>query len=487
MKSSFLLFGAQAPVFREITVTLLESKFQNARGFAQRGDLQAALEVLKTVSPVDTVRMDYKIFRARILLALGRGDDAMSDIGEISDSNITPRLLAFRADIEERLGRTDAAIHTLTRALELAEDASLLARRASLHQVLGAFENARSDFLDAIALRPEEGQLYRLYAQLHKFTGDEPMSVKMRKAVASDTLPDQQKMDFEFALAKVADDMGQYKEAMAFLTSANAKMRAFFPYDIAQRVAAVARYKSVFENFTAQDHVVPDASDYAPIFITGMPRSGTTLAEQILSSHAHVDGGGETAKFSGLMHETLGDPLSDNFDLSPSKIRLLAQRYHSDMLDKLHLAKRHTDKSMQSIMYAGPILAALPKAKIIVITRDPRAISLSNFKHVFRPGKHLQSYKLDDIRTYQDGFNQMVDFWQARLPDAILQVAYEDLVTAPERVIRQILDFVGLEWDAACLKPEDNARSISTLSAVDVRRPINTSAIDNWRAYEAYL
>lgn len=463
----------------------LEDTFRNAQNEAQNGHMDTALNILNTVSPKDTHRPDFKIFRARILLAIGRDTDALEDINDADDSTASPRLLSLRAEVEEKLGRIDAAIHTLTRALKSGPDASLLARRSILQQAQGNFDKAQTDLLDAIDQRPSEGELYRLHAQLHKFSNKDPMLGKIQTQARVSTVQDQ--MGFDFAQAKALDDLGDYEKAFFHLKRANAAMRRRFPYDIKTRLDTVQTYKNRFLNFRPSDHTVTDASSYDPIFITGMARSGTTLVEQVISSHAYVQAGGETARFPARMNETYGDPTSQDFNITPEKTALLAQRYHADMLTNLHIAKRHTDKSIQTILYAGPILAALPKAKIIVVTRNANANALSLFKQVFRSGKQLFSYNLEDIRAYQQSFDQITRFWMERIPDAILTVAYEDLVSQPETTIRSMLDFAGLEWDSACLRPEDNKRTVRTLSSATVRKAIDLKAKDHWHNYADHL
>lgn len=466
---------------------LLEQTLREAQSLVKNGRWAGALDVLNTVSPQSMRRADYQIFRARILLGMGRDVDALSDIDEADGGAASPRLLSLRAEIEERLGRVDAAIQSLTRALEAKPDASILARRAVLLQGRGQFEDAREDLTNAITLRPREGELYRLLSTQHRFTKDDPFLKDIRLRIEGLSENARDRVGFDFAYAKALDEIGEFDAAFAHLKNGNAQVRRRSPYDIKTREAAVRQYKNRFATFDPAKHQYADPTDYAPIFITGMPRSGTTLVEQILSSHAQVQAGGETALFRRRMVETLGDPEANELHLSPEKFRLLGQRYHADMLTKLHIAKRHTDKSLQTLLYAGPVAAALPKAKIVVVTRHPNAVALSLFKQMFRPGKQLFSYSLDDIRAYQDTFDDLVSFWTERLPDMIHIVAYEDVVATPKETIAGLLQDVGLDWDDACLRPEKNTRAVRTLSAVSVREAISVRARDHWRNYEKYL
>lgn len=221
-----------------------------------------------------------------------------------------------------------------------------------------------------------------------------------------------------------------------------------------------------------------------------MPRSGTTLIEQILSAHPDVTGSGEAGTFSPNLPSHLDNPVAhtdDGFELSNDALRALGTAYATDMTDRFGTARRHTDKSLQTLLYSGAVLAALPRAHIILVRRNPNAIALSLFKQVFLPGKQLFSYDLDDIRTYQRSFDKMVAFWSNRLSARFHVINYEDVVSNPEPTIRDLLARVDLSFDPACLAPEKNDRAVKTLSAVTVRRPISIGASESWRRYARQL
>ena len=394
-------------------------------------------------------------------------------------------------------GQFDQALATLNAVSECADDrpenwrdfsrypgadASLLARRATLHQSKGQLDAAATDLRAAIGLRPTEGELYRMLAPLHEFRPDDPLLRQTRARRAKPGSP--AAMGFGFAMAKALDDCAEYDAAFDELTRANAVMRTRFPYDIDSRRRAVDAYHKAFKHSVDTPAVAPPTR---PIFITGLPRSGTTLVEQILSCHHAVEGGGEAAVFFPLMHKILGAPVHGSMDVSPEKVATLGQDYTAEMARRMPDAGRVTDKSIQTIMYAGAVLDALPHARIITVTRAREATALSLFRQVFRPGKQLFSYDLNDIWIYQDLFNQMVKFWHARRGASMVEVAYEDLVSDPERTIRTMLQFQGLAWDPTCLRPQDNPRIVRTLSAVAVRAPIGTAARDHWRNYSDHL
>jgi hypothetical protein len=473
---------------RALGVGQFDRSLKAAQKQADAGQLNQALATLNAMAGDGAEAranwQNFHIIRARILVSLGQPEQALKDVRIADQGPVSARFLAFRADIEETIGALEAAIETVTRAVDLARDASLLARRATLYQAQGKFDAAVADLRAAIGLRPTEGELYRLLAGLHTFTPDDPLLRQMRAQAKRAKAGSPAAMGFGFAMAKALDDCAEYDAAFAELTRANAAMRARFPYDINSRRRAVAAYRAAFDQMGP---AVAPAPATGPIFITGLPRSGTTLVEQILSCHAEVSAGGEAAVFSPLMTQILGDPARGSMDISPERMAALGAQYREKMAPRVPGTQRVTDKSIQTILYAGAVLDALPDARIISVTCAPEATALSLLKQVFRPGKQLFSYDLSDIQTYQDLFNDMRRFWHERRGASILSVAYEDLVSAPEPTIRAILAFLGLPWDPACLRPEDNSRSVRTLSAVAVRAPIGTQARDHWQNYAAHL
>lgn len=468
------------------TVGKFDRSIKDARDLARKGDLTSALAA---VDDAIAVARDAHLFRARLLQALGRPREALREVAFIDTPDASPAFLDMRAQLEEALDQFDAAIATLTRMLPLVKNRGpVLARRALLKQTLGQLDAALGDLDAAIALNPRDGELYRLRGGIVTYQKDDPAIEAMQKARAVATPGSAAAVQLDFAMAKALEDIGTHDAAFETLSRANRGMRALQPYDINARLRKVEAYRAAFA--AGLPPAGPQATDDAPIFVTGMPRSGTTLIEQILSAHPQVTGGGEARTFLPHMTQHLGDPAAPppgGLNLSAKALADLGHAYAADMQDRFGAAPRHTDKSMQTLLYAGAVLAALPKAHIVVVQRNPNAIALSLFKQVFLPGKQLFSYDLDDIRAYQRSFDEMVGFWADRLPDRFHLVAYEDVVAAPEPAIRALLDKVDLPFDPACLRPEDNNRAVKTPSAVAVRKPINTAPLEDWRKFAHQL
>lgn len=466
-----------------------DHKVINARKQAAAGDLSGALQSISQAileAPNDGT---LKLFRARLLHALGQDRAALQDLPPLNATQSSPQLMAFRAEVEEGAGNFTAAIAALGHLIDGAQKTTpLLAKRAVLHQALGQFNEARTDLLAAIKANPADGELYRLLGAQHRFTKGDPLLGKMRKARTKTKSNSAAAAHLDFAISKALDDLDQPDQSFKHLLRANAIMRKLHPYDIQDRLSQLAQYKRAFASLPAAP--TAEASTAAPIFITGLPRSGTTLVEQILSAHPDVTGGGEMAIFGTELRRILGDLANqpaDKLDLTPQNLATLGHAYVDAAQTRHPQAARITDKSIQTAVYMGAVAAALPNARIIVVKRNPHGNALSLLRQVFQPGKQTFSYNLADIRAYQDSFDDIAAFWQTRLPDRVHTINYEDLVTTPEQTTRDLLAMAGLAWNDACLHPEENTRAVQTLSAVAVRKPINTRAAHSWHRYATQL
>ena len=471
---------------------IFERQARLAQDLAAKQDLAGALQAIDRAA---AEAVQALVFRARLLDALGRPDEALGGLCGIDALPASAATLEFRADLEMRLDRFEAAEATLDKALArarggAADRARLLARRAEVFRVTGRFDRAAEDYEAAIALSPGDGELHRLRGDLSDAAPGDGTVARLRGLLAAVQPGSRAEVHFGFALAKALDDTGDHAGAAEAYLRANAAMRKRHPYDVAQRLALVEAACNAFGDVTPERVAVPGASEAAPIFVTGLPRSGTTLIEQILSAHPEVRAAGETGLFSQAATTILGRPEApppDGLDLSPGALAWLGQVYVGRLTAQHGAAPRHTDKSLQTLLVAGPALTALPRAQIVVVRRDPRATALSLFRQVFREGRQLYSYDLDDIDVYQRSFERLVSFWATRLPERFHVIDYEDVVTAPERAIPDLLDRVGLPFDPACLAPETSDRPVKTLSAVAVRRPITADALAAWAPYESLL
>ncbi len=463
-----------------------------ARARAASGDLPGALDAINLEISRRGREANALIFRARILQTLGHLHDALEDIRSVDQGVVSVRLLAYRAELEESARRLPDAIDTLNRAVALEpNDPRFLARRAIINQSLGDMEAARADLERAMRAEPGNGELLYHLAAITDFKSDTPLLERLEHARRMAQEGSSAAFHLDFALAKAWDQRDDVDRSFRHLDAANIAMRNAYPFDVTTRQAMVRRYQRVFGKFDPSDYWSTASTDFAPIFVTGMPRSGTTLVEQIVSSHGEVDAAGETGAFFKVAKRYIGDPMVD----ARRRLSLTREAFgkagadYAETMQKLVApdAPHLTDKSLQTWMYLGLAAAAMPKARFVVLNRRAEPTALSAYRHIFRPGKQLFSYNLRDIAVYQAAFDEMLAFWTERCGDAIISVSYEDLVQNPEPAIRRLISQAGLSWDEACLSPEKNSRAVMTLSASEVRQPIHTKSLNAWQRYASYL
>lgn len=395
------------------------------------------------------------------------------------------------AQAQAAIGKEAQAMDSFQRALELAPDsASVNGRMALFLQTMGEFDKAEGYFRKAIELDPDNGESYRVMVASYKLAPDDPLIRQMIDRFNDPQNSVSNRRHLGFALSKVMEDTKTYDQVFKYLHPANALMRQEFPYDIATREREVEGVMAFFDKLDLPSIKIEGASDYAPIFVTGMPRSGTTLVEQIISSHSQVSGAGEVGFAARAAQKLI---MGDNGtfrafeDLSQGDIAALGHDYETFMRQAFPDAARVTDKSIQTFTFMGLIKLALPKSRMIVVRRDPRDNLLSIYKNMFVDGTHRYSYSLADLGIYYKLFLKLIAFWQERIPDWFHIVDYEDLVANTEEESRKLIAACGLEWEDQCLAFHKNTRRVDTLSVYQVRQPIYSSSLKAWQRYESEL
>jgi hypothetical protein len=261
---------------------------------------------------------------------------------------------------------------------------------------------------------------------------------------------------------------------------ANDFKRQGVPYD---REAQEAMFAHIRETYTPEILKELEGKGFdsdLPVFIVGMPRSGTTLTEQIISSHPNVYGAGELIEF-GTVSKKFGDVTPDNAAAMGEAYITALKTY-----DPSGNAKRITDKMPANFTHIGKILSILPQAKIIHCRRDPVDTCLSCFKQNFSRGQYW-SYDLEDLAHHYDEYEKMMNYWRDVLGNQFLEIDYEDTVGDFENQARKLIDFVGLEWNNACLEPHKQKRDVLTASKAQVIQPVYKTSVKSWQNYETYL
>jgi tetratricopeptide (TPR) repeat protein len=398
--------------------------------------------------------------------------------------------VSLLAQGQSRLGKDDEALSNFDRGLQLAPDNVVaLGGKGHLLQALGEFKEADTYFKRVMELDPKNGDNYRLYFASYKAKPGDPIIETMIRQFENPTLTLVDRMNLGFALSKAMEDIKAYDKVFRYLDAANAMMRKLFPYNNDNRKKAVALTKKAYSDFDWSNAKLEGTSHYAPIFVTGMPRSGTTLIEQIISSHSTVAAGGEIGDAARRAHKFMdnGNEARLLADVPAAEVVQLGHDIEKILSDMFPDAPRITDKSIQTYMHLGLIRLAVPNAKFVVVRRDPRDNLLSIYKNKFPDETHQYAYDQNDLAEYYSTFVEMIDFWRAKVPDWFYEVQYEELVANPEEESRKLIAACGLEWEDACLNFHENKRKIETLSVFQARQPISKGSVKAWQRYEKEL
>jgi tetratricopeptide (TPR) repeat protein len=375
-----------------------------------------------------------------------------------------------------------------------AGDAELHLSIAHAQKTLGEHSAAVEAYRRAADCRPDFGDAYWSLANLktYRFTDAELGAIRSALAAAETAQTD--RLHLSFALAKGLEDRGEYAESFRYYELGNGIRRASSKYRAEIIETNTRRQIEVCtsEFFAARRDVGrPDAD---PIFIVGLPRSGSTLLEQILASHSAVEGTQELAEIQRIVLALQGrDPDLDN----PRYPRVLAGMPHGEFaaLGAQYLEETRVyrsgkpyfiDKMPNNFRHLGLIRLMLPRAKIIDARREPMACCFSNFKQLFANGQEF-TYSLEDIARYYRTYLELMAHWDTVLPGRVLRVHLEDVVTDLEGSVRRLLDFCGLDFEAACVEFHKTERSVRTASSEQVRRPIFREGLDQWRHFEPWL
>lgn len=375
------------------------------------------------------------------------------------------------------------ALHTFDRLIRLLpKHPKPLADKAHFLQKLGNDTQANILLRKALKLAPTNGSLLRMLSVTDRLSPSDPCVIAQRNAWDTGKMSPRDKVDAGFGLFRALGEAG-----LPYLSQANALQRKANPWRIEDRKAEIRAFQNVF-NAQPLSEIKPDAS-IAPLFITGMPRSGTTLIEQILSSHSQVTALGETgyplrAAYAALSENNALQPLDKvpNARLEHMTTQL-TQALRGTDTDRFYL----TDKSIPTYLVAGLLKEIYPRGRIIFVHRDPRDIGWSIWRNHFSDGTHGYSNDQRDIARQIKLFKDMVEYWMAKDPTGFINVSYEDLVRDPRAQIADLLQKCELTEEEACFHPEENTRTVSTLSIDQVRHPINAKSIGGWKKYEAHL
>lgn len=402
--------------------------------------------------------------------------DVYCDLGAIHVANDAP----------------DMAVECFTKAISLNPDLQLAYRNlATVFQRLGQIDTAIDYFQKAIELNPEDTLAIRLLIGNTKNHNDYA-DIDTIEQLLQKELSVAQQADLHFALGKAYDDAHEYEKAFDHYAQGNKLHRETFQWDAKQHHNFVSRVIAFFSTRFFDEFSLRSTCDESPIFVVGMPRSGTTLVEQILSSHPEVFGAGEVSSL--LRVQDVVSKLGGEESAYPEATSLMdvdiMDRLSAEYISILHKNTQGeqyvVDKTPFNFLMLGIIQLLFPKAKIIHCRRNPIDTSLSIFFQYFTAPVPF-AYQLDEIADYYEEYERLMTHWRATIDLPILEVDYEKLVADQQNMTRKLIDFCGLEWNDDCLAFHKTKRNVQTASSWQVRQPIYKNSVERWRRYQEWV
>ncbi len=443
--------------------------------------------------------LDAYLARGRVQLRIGEYEEAVADYDralERAASTPAQQAVAWshRAVALLRLGRVDEALPASEKALALGPgDAEAWHQHGVLLRELGRMEEARAALREALRLAPTSGGIHNDLVQSKRCKPDDPQLEEMRRLVADPAVDPGDEMELRFALGKAYDELGEPGSAMEHWLRGNALVRLGDGYDESAALGEFASVRSQFSRCYIAERRTGGLRGARPIFVFGMPRSGTTLIEQILASHPEAFGAGETDDFVRVVWRIALDGVG-GFRFPEVASHLFAPHMAAIGGEYMRMATVHDprglrpiDKTTNNYLFAGLIALALPDARIVHMRRNPVDCCLSCFSKKFI-GDHGYAYDLAELGRYYRAYDELMAHWRDVLPAGLMiDVDYEALVADQEGETRRLLAHCGLPFDPRCLEFYKTERQIQTASATQVREPLYRRAVARWRAYEPYL
>ena len=382
-------------------------------------------------------------------------------------------------------GKLQKAIKAYNKALSIKPDfADACLNIGIIRKEQGKVEEAIEAYNKALTIKPNHAVAHRHLSTVKQYTIMDEHFYRIEELYKGDNLSDVERCHLDFALAKMYEDIGLLDKAFTHLSSGNFLRKKELKYSIDQDKNLFKRLKKA-QPYQLNYSVIRDHNFYSPkpIFILGMPRSGTTLVEQIISSHSKVTGAGEL-RYVSLYGSKIATGATDK---KPTAIFEFRTKYLSELSKIANRQHFVIDKTPQNFRFIPLICAAFPEAKIIHVQRNAAATCWSNYKKYFTSEGLGYSFDLQDIVLYYKMYANLMNLWHSDYRDRIYDLNYENLTTDQENETKRLIKNLGLDWEEECLSPHNNKRIVRTSSQQQVRKQVYQGSSKAWREYEPYL
>jgi tetratricopeptide (TPR) repeat protein len=460
--------------------------FNLGLALAQTGDFEGALVAHRRATELDPALAEAHGRVADILIRKGRRSDAAAAYERAfaaAPETTYGRLCGAKAaSAQDRPALAEERLRDLILHDESSSEAHLVL--ANLLSEAGRLDEAAASFERSIALAPWQTTAYQGLAASRRFTeADRPLLARIVSRLEGKDIAERQRMMLHFAAGKGLDDLRDYAGAIAHFDAANRIRHRLAPFDRAQHEERIGRLVARFSRELFADNARLGQKDETPVLVLGMPRSGTTLIERIVSRQPRVGGGGELVYWDqhGPQWAEAG------IDRLVEAVDLLRAGYLRVLRGVAPEAQRVTDKMPFNYQWIGLVHLLLPDARIIHCRRNPIDTCLSIYTTYFAKDWGFASDR-GDLVSYYRQYERLMDHWRAVLPsDRFLEVDYEEATLAPEETARRLIAFSGLEWDPACLAPERNPDVVRTANKWEARQPVYRTSVERWRNYEPWI
>ena len=464
--------------------------------FAGQGNIQAAIEYYnKAIKINPNFAMPYN--NLGLLYANNKIDYKKAENFYKKSISLDPKIL----EAQNNLGALFITLNKFEEAIDCYKKAILINPRieyihhniANVYLAIGDFVKAKTHFKESIEINPTYSNSHRSLSRLVKYTDKEEHFNILKNLYKNTEVNDTaNKINITFALGKAYEDVKDFDKSFSCYKEANEICREKIDFSLKKEKEKFEEIKKIYNKKLFDKHKNNDHLNYSPVFIIGMPRSCTTLVEQILSSHPNVFGADEVEFIPLLIEKNF---LGKNSRLLIKKIiefdNTLLKKIGEEYINKMRAisdnSDRTTDKLPINFLYVGFIKLILPNSKIINCYRNSKDNCLSIFKNQFSSGKIKFAYNMNEIVEYYNIYIDLMKHWKNLLPDFVYDLNYETLVSNTKIEVEKLLRYCNLSWNNDCLNFHNNRRLVKTASDIQVRNKIYRSSIDSWKNYEKYL